>query len=120
MLLLRDHGTKSLADVLEYAIGYAEDGHAPVERVGETVETVRRLFEEEWPSSAEVYLRGGPGGGEPPRTGELLRNPALAATWRRLLAEAGAGAGDVGRGEAGSGSGWRRSRPPVRCGGPAS
>ncbi|UFQ19091.1 MULTISPECIES: gamma-glutamyltransferase family protein [Streptomyces] len=99
MLLLRDHGTKSLADVLKYAIGYAEDGHAPVERVGETVETVRRLFEEEWPSSAEVYLRGGPGGDEPPRTGELLRNPALAATWRRLLAEACAG--DVGRGEAG-------------------
>ncbi|QQC92206.1 gamma-glutamyltransferase family protein [Streptomyces alfalfae] len=84
MVLLRDHGTKSLADVLRYAIGYAEDGHAPVERVTETVETVRELFETEWPSSAEVYLRGG----EPPRPGELLRNPALAATWRRLLAEA--------------------------------
>ncbi|MBW5423679.1 gamma-glutamyltransferase family protein [Streptomyces sp. BG9H] len=90
MLLLRDHGTKSLADVLKYAIGYAQDGHPPVERVVETVETVRRLFEQEWPSSAEIYLRGGPDGGEPPRTGELLRNPALAATWRRLLAEAGA------------------------------
>ncbi|MFI2614866.1 gamma-glutamyltransferase family protein [Streptomyces sp. NPDC018584] len=100
MLLLRDYGTKSLADVLAYAIGYAEDGHAPVERVGETVETVRRLFEEEWPSSAEIYLRGGPTGGEPPRTGELLRNPALAATWRRLLAEAQAGAAtEAGTGE---------------------
>ncbi|MGV9878848.1 gamma-glutamyltransferase family protein [Streptomyces sp. NPDC003006] len=88
MLLLRDHGTKSLADVLKYAIGYAEDGHAPVERVGETVETVRELFEKEWPSSADIYLRGGPAGGEPPRTGELFRNPALAATWRRLIAEA--------------------------------
>ncbi|MCF3125609.1 gamma-glutamyltransferase, partial [Streptomyces arenae] len=84
MLLLRDHGTKSLADVLAYAIGYAEDGHAPVERVGETVATVRELFEREWPSSAEVYLPGG----RPPRPGELFRNPALAATWRRLLAEA--------------------------------
>ncbi|NEY35614.1 gamma-glutamyltransferase family protein [Streptomyces sp. PRKS01-65] len=89
MLLLRDHGTRSLPDVLKYAIGYAEHGHAPVERVGETVETVRELFETEWTSSAEVYLPGG----RPPRTGELFRNPALAATWKRLLAET-AGAGD--------------------------
>ncbi|AMW13914.1 gamma-glutamyltransferase [Streptomyces qaidamensis] len=89
MLLLRDHGTRSLDDVLKYAIGYAEHGHAPVERVGETVETVRELFETEWTSSAEVYLPGG----KAPRPGELFANPALAATWRRLLAET-AGAGD--------------------------
>ncbi|MEW1568734.1 gamma-glutamyltransferase [Streptomyces sp. NPDC093509] len=88
MVLLRDHGTRTLADVLKYAIGYAEDGHVPVERVGETVETVRELFETEWTSSAEVYLPGG----RAPRPGELFRNPALAGTWRRLLAEvAGAG-----------------------------
>ncbi|MFC9650403.1 gamma-glutamyltransferase family protein [Streptomyces sp. NPDC056937] len=84
MLLLRDHGTKSLAQVLRYAIGYAEDGHAPVERVGETVESVRELFETEWTSSADVYLPGG----KAPAPGELFRNPALAATWRRLTAEA--------------------------------
>ncbi|WP_329325916.1 gamma-glutamyltransferase family protein [Streptomyces luteogriseus] len=88
MLLLRDHGTRSLDDVLTYAIGYAEHGHAPVERVGETVETVRELFETEWTSSADVYLPGG----KAPRPGELFANPALAATWKRLLAEtAGAG-----------------------------
>ncbi|MCF3962075.1 gamma-glutamyltransferase family protein [Streptomyces fuscigenes] len=84
MTLLRDHGTLHLADVLRYAIGYAEDGHAPVERVGATVETVRELFETEWPSSAELYLPDG----RSPRPGELWRNPALAATWRRLIAEA--------------------------------
>ncbi|UUU26005.1 gamma-glutamyltransferase family protein [Streptomyces sp. DSM 40750] len=89
MLLLRDHGTKDLADVLKYAIGYAEDGHAPVENVGATVESVRDLFEKEWVSSAEVYLPEG----RSPRPGELFRNPALAATWRRLLAEV-EGAGD--------------------------
>ncbi|MEU0206820.1 gamma-glutamyltransferase [Streptomyces canus] len=89
MLLLRDHGTKSLADVLEYAIGYAQDGHAPVENVGATVESVRELFETEWTSSAEVYLPGG----KAPRSGELFRNPALAATWKRLIDEV-AGAGD--------------------------
>ncbi|MFE0451823.1 gamma-glutamyltransferase family protein [Streptomyces sp. NPDC058914] len=89
MLLLRDHGTKDLADVLRYAIGYAEHGHAPVENVGATVETVRELFETEWTSSARVYLPDG----QAPRPGRLLRNPALAATWKRLLAET-AGAGD--------------------------
>ncbi|USQ84270.1 gamma-glutamyltransferase [Streptomyces phaeoluteigriseus] len=83
LLLLRDHGTRSLDDVLKYAIGYAEHGHAPVENIGATVETVRELFETEWTSSADVYLPGG----EAPRPGRLLRNPALAATWKRLLAE---------------------------------
>ncbi|MCI3226825.1 gamma-glutamyltransferase family protein [Streptomyces sp. NP-1717] len=90
MLLLRDHGTKSLAQVLRYAIGYAEDGHAPVERVGQTVESVRELFETEWHSSADIYLPGG----EAPAPGELFRNPALAATWRRLTTEAEEAGGD--------------------------
>ncbi|MFJ3758076.1 gamma-glutamyltransferase family protein [Streptomyces sp. NPDC090080] len=89
LLLLRDHGTKPLDEILAYAVGYAEHGHPPVENVGATVASVRRLFETEWTSSAELYLPGG----RPPRPGELLRNPALAATWRRLLAET-AGAGD--------------------------
>ncbi|MGX1974521.1 gamma-glutamyltransferase family protein [Streptomyces kronopolitis] len=84
MMLLRDHGSKSLAEVLRYAIGYAEHGHPAVERIGAAVDTVRALFETEWTSSAEIYLPGGrsvaPGG--------LLRNRPLAATWRRLIAEA--------------------------------
>ncbi|QIQ01822.1 gamma-glutamyltransferase family protein [Streptomyces liangshanensis] len=90
MLLLRDHGTWTLADVLRYAIGYAEDGHAPVERIGQTVATVRELFETEWASSAGIYLPDG----EPPAPGTLFRNPALAATWRRLVAEAEAAGPD--------------------------
>ncbi|MFE9448589.1 gamma-glutamyltransferase family protein [Streptomyces sp. NPDC006739] len=89
MLLLRDHGTRSLDEVLKYAIGYAEHGHPPVDNVGATVESVRRLFETEWTSSAELYLPGG----RAPKPGTPLRNPALAATWKRLLAET-AGAGD--------------------------
>ncbi|MCX2730131.1 gamma-glutamyltransferase [Saccharopolyspora sp. NFXS83] len=84
LLLLRDHGTKTLADVLKYAIGYAENGHPAVERIGQTVRTVRELFTSEWATSAELYLPGG----EPPAPGALLRNPALARTWRRVLAEA--------------------------------
>ncbi|MEU9981015.1 gamma-glutamyltransferase [Streptomyces sp. NPDC050856] len=90
MLLLRDHGSQSLAEVLRYAIGYAEHGHPPVARVGETVATVRALFEREWTSSAELYLPDG----RPPAPGRLLRNPALARTWRRLVDEATAAAGD--------------------------
>ncbi|MEV4432451.1 gamma-glutamyltransferase [Streptomyces sp. NPDC049585] len=86
MLLLRDHGTKSPAEVLEYAIGYAERGHAPVEGVGAAVGAVQPLLtgEPEWAASAALYLPGG----SPPRPGELLRNPRLAATWRRLVIEA--------------------------------
>ncbi|WP_069169594.1 gamma-glutamyltransferase family protein [Streptomyces griseus] len=90
MLLLRDHGTSSLARVLRFAVGYAEHGHPPVERVGRTVEAVRELFETEWTSSADVYLPGG----TPPAPGKLFRNPALAATWRRLIAEAEAAGGN--------------------------
>ncbi|RST17811.1 gamma-glutamyltransferase family protein [Streptomyces sp. WAC05374] len=90
MLLLRDHGTKPLAQVLRYAIEYAEAGHAPVRRVGETVETVRALFVNEWTSSADLYLPDG----QPPAPGRLFRNPALARTWRRLVDEATAAAGD--------------------------
>ncbi|MFF0740084.1 gamma-glutamyltransferase family protein [Streptomyces sp. NPDC004111] len=86
MVLLRDHGTKSLAQVLRYAIEYAENGHPPVARIADTVETVRELFETEWTSSAEIYLKDGRA---PSGTG-LLRNPALAATWRRILREAAA------------------------------
>ncbi len=83
MLLLRDHGTRSLADVLSYAIGYAEHGHPAVERIGSAVATVQELFETEWTTSAALYLPDG----RPPRPGALLRNPALAATWRRVIAE---------------------------------
>lgn len=86
LTLLRDHGTLSLERVLGYAIGYAERGHPAVDRVGETVETVRELFETEWTTSAALYLPGG----RPPAPGALLKNPALAATWQRLLTESAA------------------------------
>jgi gamma-glutamyltranspeptidase/glutathione hydrolase len=84
LLLLRDRGTKTLREVLTYAIGYAEHGHPAVERVGSTVDTVRELFETEWTSSAALYLQNG----KSPVPGALFRNPALARTWQRLLAEA--------------------------------
>ncbi|GAB2698839.1 gamma-glutamyltransferase family protein [Kitasatospora kifunensis] len=84
LLLLRDHGTKRLSEVLRYAIGYAANGHPALPAVGAAVAAVREQFETHWPSSAALYLPDG----RPPAPGALLRNPALAATWRRLLAEA--------------------------------
>ncbi|MFB8003692.1 gamma-glutamyltransferase family protein [Nocardia sp. NPDC056000] len=90
MLLLRDHGTKSLARVLEYAIGYAEHGHPVVENVSATVSAMQHLFETEWTTSVPVYLPDG----KPPAPGELLKNPVLAQTWRRVIAEAEAASTD--------------------------
>lgn len=84
LTLLRDHGTWHLRDVLDHAIGAAEHGHVPVPRVASTVETVRGLFTEHWTTSAELYLPDG----QAPRPDRLFRNPALARTWQRLLAEA--------------------------------
>ncbi|MBB4687122.1 gamma-glutamyltransferase family protein [Amycolatopsis jiangsuensis] len=89
LLLLRDHGTKSLREVLGYAIGYARNGVPLVSRVGHTVRTVQELFTEHWPTSAALWLTDG----KPPATGQLHRNPALAGTWERLLAEAEAVSG---------------------------
>ena len=90
MLMLRDHGTRTVAEVLKYAIHYAEAGHPAIARIGATVESVRELFEQEWTSSAALYLPDG----KAPRGGQLLRNPALAATWRRVTAEAEAAGTD--------------------------
>jgi gamma-glutamyltranspeptidase/glutathione hydrolase len=83
MRLLRDHGTMPLADILGPAIAYAERGYPAVGRIGETIATVAELFRREWPTSAAVYLPNS----APPQPGRLFRNPALAATYRRVLAE---------------------------------
>ncbi|GGP37953.1 gamma-glutamyltransferase family protein [Saccharothrix coeruleofusca] len=88
LTLLRDYGTKSLRDVLGYAIGYARDGFPLLERVSATIGTVADLFRDHWPSSAALWLPGG----KPPKPGERFRNPKLAETWEWLLA-AGEAAG---------------------------
>jgi gamma-glutamyltranspeptidase / glutathione hydrolase len=83
MVLLRDHGTWQLGDILEFAIGYAQGGYPVLPRIAETVAMVEGLFREHWPSSAALYLRDGG-----PVAGARFRNPDLAATYMRLLAEA--------------------------------
>jgi gamma-glutamyltranspeptidase / glutathione hydrolase len=83
MLLLRDFGTARLADVMAPAIGYAERGYPLVPDITAAIEDVEPLFREEWTSSADLYLADGV-----PRPGTLFRNPALAATYGRIVREA--------------------------------
>ena len=103
LALLRDHGTRRLVDVIGYAIGYAEAGHPLQRGVVGTVTTVQELFTGDWVTSAEVYLPGG----APPRAGELFTNPALARTYRRLVAAEQAVAGDREHGIDAAGRAWR-------------
>jgi gamma-glutamyltranspeptidase/glutathione hydrolase len=84
MTMLRDYGTMTLADVLTPAISYAQNGYPLVERAHATIKTVEKLFRDHWPTSAAIYLPGG----KPAETGKLFTNPALAATYTRVLKEA--------------------------------
>ncbi|WP_416395441.1 MULTISPECIES: gamma-glutamyltransferase family protein [unclassified Curtobacterium] len=90
LLLLRDHGTWELADVLAPAVGYARDGHPVAPAVVRTITAVRGLFEEHWPTSAAQWLPGG----TVPAPGDVVRNEALASVFERLVA---AGSGVDGR-----------------------
>jgi gamma-glutamyltranspeptidase/glutathione hydrolase len=84
LLLLRDYGTMRLREVMDAAIGYAEHGHPIIADISAKVTEMEEMFRTEWTSSADLYLTRG----RPPRPGEMHRNPALAATWQRLLTEA--------------------------------
>ena len=89
MLMLRDHGTMTLEQIFEPAISYAINGVPVVPRITDTVNTVRELFETEWPTSAALFLPNG----RPPVPGTLFYNPTMAATWQRLIAEGKAAGG---------------------------
>lgn len=89
MMMLRDHGTMSLREVLEPVIGYARDGHPMLPRVANTIAGLQEFFETEWPTSAAVWAPGG----EAPKPNALFKNPDLARTYERL-AEAGEAAGE--------------------------
>lgn len=84
MLLLRDHGTMRVRDVLEPAIYYAEHGHALMPRISHTIAGLQGFFEQHWPTTCEVYLPGG----SVPQARKIFRNPWLAQTWTRVLREA--------------------------------
>jgi gamma-glutamyltranspeptidase/glutathione hydrolase len=75
---------------MRFPIHYAERGFPMLPRIAETIAGVEDLFRAEWPESAELWLDGG----HAPRPGGMWRNPALAATYRRIVAEAEAAGGD--------------------------
>jgi gamma-glutamyltranspeptidase / glutathione hydrolase len=83
LLLLRDHGTQRLEDVLEPAIAYAAGGHPLLARVCSTVASVHDLFAEDWHTSAALWLKGG----EVPEAGSMFANPTYARTLQRLVEE---------------------------------
>lgn len=93
LVLLRDHGSWPLHEILEYAIGYARDGHPVAAGVCRTIATVRQLFNEHWPTSAAQWMPGG----KAPQPGDLIRNEAWANTLQRLAqaAPAGSRAGQI-------------------------
>src|SRR5713101_9492163 len=99
---LGSFGTLTLADVVEPVLKLCEDGmpmHAGLSGHGDTPQDLsgligraslrsnERKFREHWPTSAPVYLPNG----ELPRPGDIIKNPALANLFHRLLdAEAAA------------------------------
>ena len=82
LMLGRDHGTRSLRDVLSYAVGYARHGHPLLPRAAATVATMEQMFTEHWPTSAAQWLPHG----RPPRPWELVVNTAYADVLDRLVA----------------------------------
>ena len=83
MLLLERYGQLHLREVMEYAIGYARDGYPMLATASATIEAVAGTFRDHWPTSAEIYLAAGR-----PAPGARFANPALAAFYSRVLAEA--------------------------------
>ena len=83
LVLLERWGSWRLRDVLEPAIHYAERGYPALPGICATIAAVAGTFRADWPSSAATWLAGN----EVPAAGSRLTSPALAATWRRLLAE---------------------------------
>lgn len=84
MLLLERWGTWTLRDVLSYAIGYARRGVPTAPLLSATIERVADMFASDWPTSADVWLRRG----SAPPAGSRLRQPRLAETYERVVAEA--------------------------------
>ena len=84
MLMLRDYGRLSVRDVLEPAIYYAGNGHPILPRVVEMIAKLGDFFEKEWPTSHKTWLPGG----RAPEPRANFKNPVLAETWRRVVAEA--------------------------------
>lgn len=83
MTLLEGYGRLELAEVMEPAIGYAGGGFPLLDRAAATIASRAEMFRRHWPTSAEVYLAGGP-----PVGGRHWSNPVLADAFSRIVGEA--------------------------------
>lgn len=88
LLLLERYGTRSLREVMEPAIHYAERGYPLPEGAAEAIATVAPFLREHWPTSAALWCHTSP------VAGERRRNPLLADTLRHLVEESEAGGGN--------------------------
>jgi gamma-glutamyltranspeptidase/glutathione hydrolase len=87
LLLLQEFGTWSLEEVLAFAIGYADNGFPVVGGMGLSIERQAEVLAQ-WPASRDLYL-------PVPAIGTQFRNPVLAATYRRIVAESAGGSRDA-------------------------
>ena len=78
--MLERFGTMSLADVLAPAIEYAEKGY-PIDPSLARRSIARAANLSKHPTTAKVFLPNG----RPPEAGELLKNPDLAATIKKVV-----------------------------------
>ncbi len=74
-------GTRTLKEVMGPAIDYAESGFPVYPGLHRALAGLARLFRDEWPSSAAVYLPNG----KPPAVGDVFKNPDFAATLKKAV-----------------------------------
>ena len=80
--LLDDHGTRSIGEVLTYAIGYARDGYPVHDRVAFDWKRNQEVLQKD-PAAKRIFLPGG----EAPKAGSLHRQPQLAATLEKIASD---------------------------------
>ena len=80
--LLRDHGTRSLGDMLQPAIRFARDGYPITERVYRDWDSEIEALSHD-PATSAIFLPGG----KPPALGSVHRQPLLAATMETIAAD---------------------------------
>jgi len=77
--LLDRWGTMSFAQVLQPAIELAENGFPLSERLARLVAAEEKIHK--YPTTVSIYLSNG----QPPKAGEIFKNPDLAGTLKKLV-----------------------------------
>ncbi len=77
--LIADHGRKSLSELLQPAIGYAQNGYPIASRIHTDFASAAALLGKD-ETAARIFLPGG----KPPAVGAMHRQPELAATLRTI------------------------------------